>query len=89
MIIQKTREVSYGNSKECNNKENNGSKEDNYGKKDNSEETCSKNCRKENIFYRNIAIPTHYGAVVGSEGDAETFKSLVEDSVVVEVKKQY
>ena len=35
MIIQKTREVSYGNSKECNNKENNGSKEDNYGKKDN------------------------------------------------------
>ena len=36
-----------------------------------------------------IAIPTHYGAVVGSEEDAETFKSLVEDPVEVEIKKQY
>ena len=36
-----------------------------------------------------IAIPTHYGALVGSEEDANTFSSLVEDPVKVEIKKQY
>lgn len=36
-----------------------------------------------------IAIPTHYGSGVGSEGDANTFRSLVEDPVKVEIKKQY
>lgn len=36
-----------------------------------------------------VAIPTHYGAVVGSEEDARTFRSLVEASVSVEIKKKY
>lgn len=36
-----------------------------------------------------IAIPVHYGTVVGSEEDAETFRSLVEAPVAVEIKKQY
>ena len=36
-----------------------------------------------------IAIPTHYGSVIGKPEDAEEFKSLVKEPVRVEIKMQY
>ena len=33
-----------------------------------------------------LAIPTHYGSVVGKPGDAETFRSLVKPPVRVEIR---
>lgn len=36
-----------------------------------------------NTFKPRIAIPMHYGAIVGGEGDAERFKKLAEVEVVV------
>ena len=36
-----------------------------------------------------VAIPTHYGSVAGSEGDAEVFASQVNVPVAVVIKKQY
>lgn len=39
-----------------------------------------------NAIAPEIAIPTHYGNIVGKEGDAETFASLVKPPVKVERK---
>ena len=36
-----------------------------------------------------IAIPTHYGSIVGSNSDADTFAKLVDGGVKVEIKKKY
>ena len=36
-----------------------------------------------------VAIPTHYGSVVGNKKDADTFASKVDDTVKVEIKMQY
>ena len=36
-----------------------------------------------------VAIPTHYGSVTGSESCAEEFKSLVDSSIEVKVIKKY
>lgn len=36
-----------------------------------------------------IAIPTHYGSVIGKPEDAQTFKSLVKEPTRVEIKMQY
>ena len=35
------------------------------------------------------AIPTHYGSVVGSPKDADTFKSQVDEGIDVEIKMEY
>ncbi|MCR5847757.1 MAG: MBL fold metallo-hydrolase [Lachnospiraceae bacterium] len=39
-----------------------------------------------NIIRPEVAIPTHYGSIVGSPKDAEVFKSYVKDPVKVEIK---
>ncbi len=39
-----------------------------------------------NTIQPDIAIPTHYGSIVGSPEDAEVFKENVKDPVKVEVK---
>lgn len=36
-----------------------------------------------------IAIPTHYGSVVGNEEDALAFKKVVSGTIKVEIIKQY
>lgn len=36
-----------------------------------------------------VAIPTHYGSVTGSEDDAEVFKSNVDSSIDVRIIKRY
>ena len=36
-----------------------------------------------------IAIPTHYGHIVGNEKDADVFKGLVKPQIRVEIIKQY
>lgn len=42
-----------------------------------------------NIIHPGVAIPTHYGSVVGSENDAETFAANVDPQIRVEIKMQY
>ncbi|WP_026524269.1 MBL fold metallo-hydrolase [Butyrivibrio sp. MB2005] len=42
-----------------------------------------------NILRPEVAIPTHYGSIVGKKSDAETFKSLVKPPIKVEIKMQY
>ena len=36
-----------------------------------------------------IAIPTHYGSIVGSPKDADTFKGYVDNAIEVEIKMEY
>ena len=36
-----------------------------------------------------VAIPVHYGSVVGKASDGETFAALVKDPVMVELKAEY
>ena len=36
-----------------------------------------------------IAIPTHYGSVVGSTEDADTFKEQINSDIEVEIKMEY
>ena len=42
-----------------------------------------------NIIRPSVAIPTHYGSVVGKKDDAETFKGLVNEPVKVEIIMKY
>ncbi|WP_026494454.1 MBL fold metallo-hydrolase [Butyrivibrio sp. WCD3002] len=42
-----------------------------------------------NILRPEVAIPTHYGSIVGKKSDAEKFKSLVNSHIKVEIKMQY
>ncbi len=42
-----------------------------------------------NVIKPETAIPTHYGSVVGSPGDADEFRRRVEDPVKVEIKMEY
>ncbi len=42
-----------------------------------------------NILRPEVAIPTHYGSIVGKRSDAEKFKSLVNSHIKVEIKMQY
>lgn len=42
-----------------------------------------------NILRPEVAIPTHYGSIVGKKSDAEKFKSLVKPPIKVEIKMQY
>ena len=41
-----------------------------------------------NTIQPSAAIPTHYGSVVGTEKDAEVFRTNVSPSVAVEIKMQ-
>ena len=36
-----------------------------------------------------VAIPTHYGSVVGSPKDADTFKEQVNNDIEVLIKMEY
>ncbi|MBU2634540.1 MAG: MBL fold metallo-hydrolase [Nanoarchaeota archaeon] len=38
-----------------------------------------------NIIKPKIVIPIHYGSIIGSKEDAETFKSLVDDEIEVRI----
>ena len=42
-----------------------------------------------NTMRPSVAIPTHYGSIVGNLTDADVFKGLVKEPVRVEVKMQY
>ena len=42
-----------------------------------------------NIIHPSVAIPTHYGSVVGKKDDAETFRELVKEPVKVEIIMKY
>ena len=42
-----------------------------------------------NSIRPSVAIPTHYGTVVGSDEDADVFAAHVKDPIKVEIKKQY
>ncbi len=42
-----------------------------------------------NIIRPSVAIPTHYGSVVGKKEDAEAFKGLVKEPVKVEIIMKY
>ena len=42
-----------------------------------------------NTMKPDIAIPTHYGSIVGKKEDADVFKSLVKEPIKVEVKLRY
>ena len=42
-----------------------------------------------NVIRPDVAIPTHYGSVVGSEEDAKVFAGNVKEPIKVEIKKQY
>ncbi len=42
-----------------------------------------------NILRPEVAIPTHYGSIVGKRSDAEVFASHVKPPVKVEIKMQY
>lgn len=35
-----------------------------------------------------IAIPTHYGSIVGNKSDGEDFKRLIDEDIMVELKLQ-
>ena len=35
-----------------------------------------------------IAIPTHYGSIVGNKSDGEEFKKLIDEDIKVELKLQ-
>lgn len=39
-----------------------------------------------NIIHPKLAIPTHYGSIVGSKADADTFRSYVDSSITVETR---
>lgn len=36
-----------------------------------------------------VAIPVHYGGIVGSPKDADTFTGLVKPPVIVEIRMKY
>ncbi len=42
-----------------------------------------------NTLHPAVAIPTHYGSVVGSPNDGETFRQLVQPGIEVVLLKQY
>ena len=42
-----------------------------------------------NCIEPEIAIPTHYGSIVGEEADADVFAANVSDQIKVEIIKQY
>ena len=42
-----------------------------------------------NAMKPSIAIPTHYGSIVGKKEDGEVFRSLVKEPVKVEIKLQF
>ena len=42
-----------------------------------------------NSIRPSVAIPTHYGSIVGKESEAEVFADNVTDPIKVEIKKQY
>ena len=42
-----------------------------------------------NTIRPEVAIPTHYGSVVGSSSDGETFAGLVQSPIKVELKMQF
>ncbi len=42
-----------------------------------------------NILRPEVAIPTHYGSIVGKKSDAEVFKAAVKPPIKVEIKMQY
>lgn len=42
-----------------------------------------------NIIRPDIAIPVHYGSIVGKKEDVETFRELVDDTIRVEILMQY
>ena len=42
-----------------------------------------------NTIRPSVAIPTHYGTIVGKESDAEVFESNIKYPIKVEIKKQY
>lgn len=42
-----------------------------------------------NTIHPEIAIPTHYGSAVGDESAGETFRSLVQSPIKVEIVKEY
>ncbi len=42
-----------------------------------------------NIIKPEIAIPTHYGSIVGKDSDAREFSELVDKGIRVEIKKQW
>ncbi len=42
-----------------------------------------------NIIRPEIAVPVHYGSIVGKKEDAETFRELVDDTIRVEILMQY
>ena len=42
-----------------------------------------------NILRPEVAIPTHYGSVVGKKSDAEVFKANVKPHIKVEIKMNY
>ena len=42
-----------------------------------------------NVIRPDVAIPTHYGSIVGSEEDAKVFAANVKDPIKVEIMKQY
>ena len=39
-----------------------------------------------NMIRPEIAIPTHYGSIVGKKEDAETFRKYVDKGIVIETK---
>lgn len=41
-----------------------------------------------NIIRPEIAVPVHYGSIVGKKEDAETFRELVDDTIRVEILMQ-
>ncbi|MCR5031939.1 MAG: MBL fold metallo-hydrolase, partial [Lachnospiraceae bacterium] len=42
-----------------------------------------------NIMKPKVAIPVHYGTIVGKESDADTFAGLLDLSIQVEILKEY
>ena len=42
-----------------------------------------------NAIRPSVAIPTHYGSIVGKKEDAEVFAANVKDTIKVEIKMQY
>ena len=48
--------------------------------------TAAEAAQLANTIRPKLAIPTHYGTVVGSRQDAETFRRLVDSAIAVELK---
>lgn len=42
-----------------------------------------------NAMRPSVAIPIHYGSIVGSKGDAQAFRKLVDDAIDVRIIMQY